>query len=446
MRLKFLKHNREQRLLLFFDGWASHPDAHRDLIFDGYDTLVAYGYDNLDFDMSRLDGYIEIAVVGWSYGVAVATRFLESNRDLPVTLRLAVNGTVYTVNDSYGIPEKIFNATLSGLNSRSLAKFYRRVCGSGEATDRFRSSLPDESIETLTKQLSTLGALPAGTPYVWDYAYISDEDYIIPADNQAKAWQSAKIPVKHIRGPHLADFKTIIEAHLINKPLVGKRFGESRQTYSTQASIQAEIAGIMAGMLPEKCVHAIEIGAGIRPITAGLKADRLTWVDLDTSKVNNTENVTTVAADAELWVRLQAEMSADCIVSASTIQWFNSPARFVEYAMRVLKPGGTLLVSTFGDETFAELSRWTRQLPFLSASRWQEILPCDAEIISLRRRLKFNSAREMLRHIADTGVNAITSSNSATTAARNILLNYPTEADGSCNLIYQPLIFKIVKQ
>lgn len=114
MRLKFLKHNREQRLLLFFDGWASHPAAHRDLIFDGYDTLVAYGYDNLDFDMSRLDGYIEIAVVGWSYGVAVATRFLESNRDLPVTLRLAVNGTVYTVNDSYGIPEKIFNATLWG--------------------------------------------------------------------------------------------------------------------------------------------------------------------------------------------------------------------------------------------------------------------------------------------------------------------------------------------
>lgn len=446
MKHRFIKHNGEQRLLLFFTGWASFPEAHTDLTFDGYDTLVAYGYSDLEFDSSLFDSYREIVIVAWSYGVAVASHFIQQNQSLPITLRLAINGTVETVNDTHGIPEKIFNGTLAGLNARSLNKFYRRVCGSREATENFISGFPEADIRALTRELSALGELPAGEASAWDFAYISSEDYIIPTANQIAAWEAGKVPFEIVAGSHLADFKSLITSHILNKQLVGKRFGNSRRTYCQQAAIQREVTETMSAMLPDSCDHAIEIGAGIHPLTSNLDARRLTLVDLDISELPVSENITAIADDAELWIRSQKDSSADCIVSASTIQWFNSPARFVGEALRVLKPGGTLLVSTFADETFAGLREWTRQLPFLSVERWRELLPPTAEITAMRREMKFSDRRSMLRHITETGVNAITSSSHATVAARNILLNYPTEADGSCSLVYQPLIFKIIKQ
>ncbi|MDE7089467.1 MAG: DUF452 family protein, partial [Prevotella sp.] len=102
----------ESRLLLIFTGWSTDHNHLRELQMPGWDIAVIYDYStpiiNGAPDFNRYD---EIAVIAWSFGVPVATVFLKENQHLPVTCTIAVNGTLYPVDDLRGIPHVIFNAT-----------------------------------------------------------------------------------------------------------------------------------------------------------------------------------------------------------------------------------------------------------------------------------------------------------------------------------------------
>lgn len=445
MKLEFTKRKNEERLFLFFSGWASPPSTFKPIDIAGYDTLVAYDYRDLDFDLRQLNGYVEIAVGAWSYGVAVATLFLDSNPQLPVTARTAVNGTPFTVDDTRGIPTAIFQGTLNNLTPLTLSKFRRRMCGSAAIARQLESIMPNVDISELADELKQLGSLKPGNARQWDYAVIATSDMIIPSANQMYAWSGAYVPHESVTGSHFLDFGDIFGKRLIDKSHVSQRFGQSRHTYDSEATIQRKVVSKLVTMLPPACHHTIEIGCGTGLLTAHLKADCLTLVDLDTSCIKTDLSTATVNADAELWIRSLPSASADCIVSASTIQWFNSPVRFVSEALRVLRPGGTLLLSTYGDATFRELEPWTHRLPFMTSDQWRMSLPADAEITSFRLSIDFPSVADMLRHIKLTGVNAVSTAAKATASALGIMRNYPTGPDGSCSLIYEPIIIKILK-
>lgn len=445
MKIEFTRQQGEKRLILFFSGWASHPAALPPIAIDGYDTAIVYDYRMPEIDIAEVEGYDEIVVAAWSYGVAVATHFIESHPSLPITARIAINGTPYTVDERLGIPPGIFSATLENLNEVSLGKFYRRMCASNSESREFQHKMPQPDLRALSSELKSLGELPPGNPRVWDYAVVADTDFIIPPDNQTEAWETARVPHATVEGRHLLDFGRILTARLINKHHVLTRFGSSRDTYNEEASLQREVAGKLASLLPQAGSHTIEIGCGTGLLSASLKATHLTLVDLDTSCIAPRPGVTLVNADAELWIRKQPSETASCIVSASTIQWFNSPQQFVNEALRVLRPGGTLLLSTFGDATFREMAPWARRLPFLSEMQWRDVLPEGAMVQSELKTLTFGSVSAMLRHLSDTGVNALNTAAKAAASALAIMRHYPTEADGSCRLTYEPLIIKIIK-
>ena len=79
----------------------------------------------------ELSAYKEVTVVAWSLGVFVATLALAGLR-LPIVRAVAINGTLFPMHDTLGIPPKIFLGTLENLSEEGRKRFNRRMCGSRE--------------------------------------------------------------------------------------------------------------------------------------------------------------------------------------------------------------------------------------------------------------------------------------------------------------------------
>lgn len=443
------------RLLLLFAGWGTDPSLYSPPGVEGYDMMVAWDYTDTAIDTAAISRYDEIAVIGYSFGVTAASTFLNAFPQLPVTARIAVNGTCHPVDDTRGIPRAIFDGTLAGLNPRSLAKFYRRMAGSGKLYEEILPCLPPApDTDSLKAQLEAIGSRGSVTAD-WDMAIVSDNDLIIPTENQLRAWREADVPVKVIAGGHLPDFSSIFRTVLTDKDLVASRFSGAIATYDRAASIQRHIAGRLVELWnpgPEESLDILEIGCGTGMSTR-LYLDRVTPRSLrlwDLSPAPSLPAVAEVTAcDAEVAVTSLPGESLDVVFSSSTIQWFNSPGTFLRRCADALRPGGKMVVSTFGPETFRTLHSLTGITPsYLDVNDLRRIVPRQTDIIAITDEtvsITFDSAADMMRHIRATGVNALASTGTVA-ASRRILNDYPRQEDGSVSLTYQPIYIILQKR
>lgn len=150
--------------------------------------------------------------------------------------------------------------------------------------------------------------------------------------------------------------------------------------------------------------------------------------------------------DAETAIGTEAPASFDLIISASTVQWFNSPLHFLERAAAAVKPGGFIVLSTFSPGNLAEVEQCTgRALPLLSADGWRASAPASLETIAVETYdypVRFDSPIDVFRHLSRTGVNSLESDVNLRTAMRN----YPAGNDGSATVTYRPLILVFRKK
>ena len=165
-------------LLLFFAGWGAEPGMFKyDELTDGSgtsDVMMCWDYRDLDFDAGVLEGYSTTRVLAWSMGVWVAGQVL-SGLDMAPGYRVAVNGTPFPIHDSLGIPEAVFDGTLS------------------------------RTLEEQREELDALGKAVRGNrprPFAWTHAVAGLEDMIFPAANQKAAWAAAGVPVSVLDIPH----------------------------------------------------------------------------------------------------------------------------------------------------------------------------------------------------------------------------------------------------
>ena len=427
------------RLLIVFAGWGCDAAAVGEISAEGYDTLVVSDYRSQEFDDSRLAPYSEIAVIAWSFGVIAAARFLAERPALPLTLAAAVNGTLHPVDDTLGIPRAIFDGTLDALDERNLMKFYRRT-GFGAESAAIAARM---DIDALRDELRAIDGLTGPLFEAWDIAFVSTDDRIIPAENQRRAWEMTSTPVVTLDTPHLPPLQAIAKDLLVDKRLVRQRFGCSATTYNDNASVQRTITEHLCKKLPDRPLGDIlEVGSGSGLLTRELLKRRpssFLAIDLNAAEIDGQP---VDAADAEVFMARQAPERFDTIVSASTMQWFNSPRRFAERVRRALCPGGTAVLSTFGPDNFAELDGLAPRRRYLSADRWCTILP-DAVIEEEHIELLFETPADVLRHIKLTGVNAIRQGSHA--EALRLLRNYPRRSDGRCSLTYHPIFIILQK-
>ncbi|WP_163707279.1 malonyl-ACP O-methyltransferase BioC [Mangrovibacterium lignilyticum] len=246
---------------------------------------------------------------------------------------------------------------------------------------------------------------------------------------------------------------------IIDKETVRKRFGKSRHSYNQHASVQREICGKLTDCLATNGLTTfsslLEVGCGSGLLTneiLKIATPRKYYVnDLVGAKENGIEEIfrqhqfkdwTFLEGDAEI---IEFPRHLDAVLSSSTVQWFHNLKAFILKVHHAVKPGGLFAFSTFGPQNFQEIKTASNQgLLYYTANEIREMMSDHFDILYLHDeqvQLHFNHPTDVLRHIKNTGVNAI-----AKTSCWNrrkleaFEMNYPVSTPNDFVLTYHPII------
>ncbi len=460
MKSKFVsRQDANRRLILIFAGWGMDSRPFRELTFDGYDILIIWDYRDLTFNWTPLLRYDEICLIAWSMGVFAASLTIHEIEPR-ITKRIAISGTLDPISDRRGIPVSIFHGTINALTPGSLSKFYRRMCVSAEQFAAFNERRPKRSVDELIDELNAIETQTIfHTEQVerWDLAIVGREDRIFPAANQLASWRQTA-PTVIMDFGHLPDFAYIIRQYIIDKANVERRFSSCSTTYDNAGVAQRKIAETLVGLFEKSAGltsesrlegDTLEIGCGSGFLTrlymSRLAPDspHLLWdiADIDSSAFAPDARFS--RCDAEVAIRKFPSHSLKYIFSASTIQWFNSPATFLRECERVIIPGGYLVLSAFVMNNLKEVTDIIDTgLKLPSANEWMSMIPEDFTVLVCQPStltLHFDTPRQVVEHLRDTGVNALPTAPAAASLVRRLLAEYPRDNDNRCPLTYKPI-------
>ena len=210
----------------------------------------------------------------------------------------------------------------------------------------------------------------------------------------------------------------------MNKDLIKTRFTKCMDTYEQQADVQMQIAQTLAQKaayyLPANCDSLFEIGCGTgfltRKILSRIHAKRIylnDLVDLSdrteqlTGKYDETTNVVFMSGDAE---KMSFPTQLQAVLSASCIQWFVDLPAFFAKVNDALLPKGVFIFNTFGPDNLHEIKQLMEVgLHYPTENKVAEMLSPSFNIVEMWEETHirhFDSTRNVLRHLKQTGVTA----------------------------------------
>jgi biotin synthesis protein BioG len=195
------------KLILFFNGWGMKNDViqHFEKLDEFEVRILNYPYEMEKIEENR---YKEIYIIGWSFGVYYATKFIKENPTIKFTKKIAINGVPETIGD-YGIPEKIFDMTLKNLSEKTIEEFYQNM-------ELKKNPSIMTNIEDLKEELYFFKKNYLPLENVYDLAIIGINDRIIPSNRQKKYYKKNLVQIRELDAPHypfkvLNSWKDIID-------------------------------------------------------------------------------------------------------------------------------------------------------------------------------------------------------------------------------------------
>ncbi|WP_440209977.1 DUF452 family protein [Actinobacillus pleuropneumoniae] len=204
MKTKLIS-TQQANLIIYFAGWGTPASVVSHLALpNGYDLLICYDYQDLNFPAFDFSRYQTVRLVAWSMGVWVAEKVLP---EINLASATAINGTLFPKHDLWGIPLQIFDGTLQTLNAENRLKFERRMCGDKQLLNVYLALPEQRSLAEIHHELEVLNtAIEANlvTPKLhWTNVIIGEKDRIFSAQNQLAFWQDKRVRMTHLsKGEH----------------------------------------------------------------------------------------------------------------------------------------------------------------------------------------------------------------------------------------------------
>lgn len=217
MKHTLIKNEGGKSLLILFLGWSCDPTSVKSFTPKDWDILILYDYNDIEFPVEALavmTEYEKFALAAHSFGVWVANHHLSK---FPVlTNAIAICGTLFPVDDKYGIPHRLFDLTLRSIKKEGIGRFNERMGGDVQV-----SQTPfDEQYDALTTLSNSFSEFPASPSDVknWKVAVVCMKDQIIPVDNMLTFWGESDAEVIGFKNlPHFpfsANFSQFISSIL----------------------------------------------------------------------------------------------------------------------------------------------------------------------------------------------------------------------------------------
>ena len=182
MKYKWLNKGRNNKIIIFFNGWGMDECVVNHLDCADYDILMFYDYNTLDtdFDFNTLNIYTEKNLIAWSMGVMIGSKYSKIIPSL--THCVAINGTLKPINIDYGIHPKIYDLTIKGFSEKGRERFINSM---------FDHKVEINCLREISNQQTELIALKnyqADEAFKYNKIFISDTDKIIPTKSQIAFW------------------------------------------------------------------------------------------------------------------------------------------------------------------------------------------------------------------------------------------------------------------
>ena len=204
MQHTWLNRQNNTELIIFFAGWSFDEKPFEFLDCGGADVLFVYDYNEICVLGKEIFAkYTKKTLLTWSMGVFAAYLLKDEFKDFDK--KIAINGTPFPVDDTFGIPQKPFFLTLRHAKTGLEGKFYKNIFEKENEFERYSKTPVSRSIENRVEELKSLYEKIKSTNIdyenFYDFSLISANDKIIPPKNQLNFWEK-HAPYKILESGH----------------------------------------------------------------------------------------------------------------------------------------------------------------------------------------------------------------------------------------------------
>lgn len=241
----------------------------------------------------------------------------------------------------------------------------------------------------------------------------------------------------------------------MQKDLIKTRFKKSIKTYNDNASVQKKMAKTLSEIIGNgKFDNILELGCGTGFLTEETVKNR---EYKNYYAVDFVEDCKGYLSDISTDIKFICDdlenidiskYKPNLVISNAAIQWLDDVPAFINKVMSEMEPEGTFAFTIFGKDNFKELGEISPQylpLKYYSVEEIKNILKnYPKKVIKEEKiKLKFNSPKDVLHHIKDTGVNGVKKVHWTKTDLINFEKIYTEIYGKNITLTYHPIYIKI---